>query len=269
MTSEDHKRRVAVLQAAPGKVLRGRGGHREPGVRQRVRFPPVELDDALGPHAPGFEVRADPERRHERHVALGELADGRVVEMVVVVVRHDHEVDRRHRAQGNGHGLEALGAGEPRRRRARSPDRIGEHAQAVDLDQHRGMAEPGGAQPAGGRLAPRPRADSSMAAAPRGTRRSPPQRNSLSVGIDAFGSRKPGMIGCTLRNRSPAQSGEALMRSSRAPSGFLPSDFMSNDNRIACRTSVGTSSDRRCRRRCRNGIGRDAQIYADLRELAS
>jgi NTE family protein len=34
------------------------------------------------------------------------------------------------------------------------------------------------------------------------------------------------MTGCTLRNRSPAQSGEALMRSSRAPSGFLPSDFM-------------------------------------------
>ena len=60
---------------------------------------------------------------------------------------------------------------------------------------------------------------------PRGTRRSPPQRNSLSVGIDAFGSRKPGMIGCTLPNRSPVQRGEALMRSSRAPSGFLPSDL--------------------------------------------
>src|SRR6266403_5041151 len=61
---------------------------------------------------------------------------------------------------------------------------------------------------------------------PRGTRRSPPHRDSPSVGIDAFGSRNPGMTGCTLRNRSPAQSGEALMRSRRAPAGFLPSDFL-------------------------------------------
>jgi hypothetical protein len=31
--------------------------------------------------------------------------------MVVVVVRHDHEVHRRHRAKAHGHGLEALRAG--------------------------------------------------------------------------------------------------------------------------------------------------------------
>ena len=122
------------MQAAPGKVLRRRGGHGEPGVRQLVRFPPVELDNALGLHAPGFEVRADSERRHERHIALGEFADGRVIEMVVVIVRHDHEVYRRHRAKGNGHGLEALGAGEPRWRRAQSPDRIGEHTKAAIYD---------------------------------------------------------------------------------------------------------------------------------------
>jgi hypothetical protein len=51
---------------------------------------------------------------------------------------------------------------------------------------------------------------------PRGKRRSPPHRKSLIVGIDAFASRRPGMTGCRLRKRSPAQSGEALMRSSRA-----------------------------------------------------
>src|SRR2546425_7195606 len=32
----------------------------------RSRFPPVELDDAPGPDAPVFEVRADAERGHER-----------------------------------------------------------------------------------------------------------------------------------------------------------------------------------------------------------
>src|SRR6185436_278294 len=62
--------------------------------------------------------------------------------------------------------------------------------------------------------------------APRGTRRSPPQRNSPIVGMDAFGSRRPAAIGYMLRNRSPAQSGEALMRSRRAPSDLLPRDFM-------------------------------------------
>jgi hypothetical protein len=60
----------------------------------------------------------------------------------------------------------------------------------------------------------------------RGTRLSPPQMKSLKDGIDAFGSRKPGVIGCTFRKRSPAQRGEAWMRSSRAPWGLLPSDFI-------------------------------------------
>src|SRR2546428_762769 len=105
------QRRVAIAQPAAGKVLRGRGGHGEPGVRLLVRFPPVELDDALGAHAPVFEVRADAERGHKRHDALGDLVDRRVVEVVVVVVRDDHKVYRRHRAKGYGHGLDAL---EPR-----------------------------------------------------------------------------------------------------------------------------------------------------------
>src|SRR5882672_2836356 len=62
--------RIAVVQAAPGEVLRRRGGHSELCVRELMRLPPVELDDALGPHAPVFEMRADAERGHERHVAL-------------------------------------------------------------------------------------------------------------------------------------------------------------------------------------------------------
>src|SRR5437879_13426851 len=35
--------RVAIAQAAAGKVLRGRGGHGELCVRELMRFPPVEL----------------------------------------------------------------------------------------------------------------------------------------------------------------------------------------------------------------------------------
>src|SRR5438046_10760401 len=50
--------RVAIAQPAAGKVLRGRGGYGEPGARQLVRFPPVELDDALWPHAQVLEEHA-------------------------------------------------------------------------------------------------------------------------------------------------------------------------------------------------------------------
>src|SRR2546430_13606330 len=74
------QRRVAIAQPAAGKVLRGRGGHGEPGARQLVRFPPVELDDAPRPDAPVFEVRADAEPGHERHVAPRRLVERRVVE---------------------------------------------------------------------------------------------------------------------------------------------------------------------------------------------
>jgi hypothetical protein len=67
---------------------------------------------------------------------------------------------------------------------------------------------------------------SSDGSGPRGTRRSPPQRKSPIVGIDASDGRRRRLIGCTLRKRSPSQRGDALMRSSLAPSGLLPSDFI-------------------------------------------
>src|SRR5258708_22218962 len=60
---------------------------------------------------------------------------------------------------------------------------------------------------------------------PRGTRRSPPQMNSPSVGIGTPGSPKPRVMGWTFRNPSPAQSGEDFMRSSRAPAYALRNDL--------------------------------------------
>ena len=66
---------------------------------------------------------------------------------------------------------------------------------------------------------------SNAGSGPFGTRCSPPQRKSL-IESEAFGSRKPGGMGCRLRNLSPSKRGDALSRSSRAPSGLLPSDFI-------------------------------------------
>jgi hypothetical protein len=45
--------------------------------------------DALRTNAPGFEMRPDAERRNEWHVELGERVDRRVIEVIVVIVRHD------------------------------------------------------------------------------------------------------------------------------------------------------------------------------------
>src|SRR6266850_4493605 len=74
---------------------------------------------------------------------------------------------------------------------------------------------------------------------PRGVRRSPPHRNSASVGIGTLGSRSPGSTGCRLRNPAPAQRGEAFMRSRRAPSGFPPRDFMGHGSARARNSGFG------------------------------
>ena len=78
--------------------------------------------------------------------------DGRVVEVVVVIVRDDHRVDRRQLGERDA-AARTSAAGRPSRQRrgALAPDRIGEHAVAVDLDQHRRVAEPGDAQAGRGR----------------------------------------------------------------------------------------------------------------------
>ena len=131
-------------------MLRGRGRHRQIGMGQRVRFPPIELGDPVCRHAPRFEMRADAERGDKRHVTPCQLANGRVVEMIVVIVGDEHHVHGRQCAERNRDRLEAFRTREPGRRRARSPDRVGQYAQPVDLDQHRGMAKPRRTQPGAG-----------------------------------------------------------------------------------------------------------------------
>ena len=165
ITIDDHSVALRSFMPRPEKCCDGAAVTERLGVRQSMRFPPVEFDDALGPHAPRLEMRADAERRHERYVALRQFANRRIVEMVVVIVRHDHDVDRRQRAKRHRHRLEPLRSGETGGRGARSPDRIGEHAQAVDLDQHRRMTEPRRAQARYRLACATPRAGSSRAAA--------------------------------------------------------------------------------------------------------
>ena len=71
----------------------------------------------------------------------------RAAEVIVVVVREQHGVERgqlveRRRARGGS----ASGPAKRHGRGALAEDRIGEDAQAVELEQHRAVAEPGGAK---------------------------------------------------------------------------------------------------------------------------
>ena len=151
------QRGVAVLQATAGEVLRRRGRHRQPaavGAGQRTRFPPVQLGDARGRHSPALQVGTHTQRGDDRHLQQRQRADGGVVEVVVVVMRDDHHIHSRQRLQGHWHRLKPLGAGQPRRGCTRAPHRVGQHPQAVDFQQHGGVAQPGGAQASLRRLAP-------------------------------------------------------------------------------------------------------------------
>ena len=59
-----------------------------------------------------------------------------------MIVRDDHDIDRRHLAERQGHCLKALRSDEGGRRGARPPHGIGQNAYAVDFDQQGGVPEP-------------------------------------------------------------------------------------------------------------------------------
>src|SRR5258708_17133959 len=75
--------------------------------------------------------------------------------MIVVIVRDHHDIDGRHVAKRYGHGLKTFRSDERGGRRTRSPHWIGQNAYPVDLDQHRGVSEPGDSQTAVRFLSPR------------------------------------------------------------------------------------------------------------------
>ena len=168
------QRRVAVLQAAPGKVLRRRGGHREPGVRQPCAIPTSRARRcarAARPRPRGARRRRATSRTARRASRVRGSSGSR-----------GGRSGRARRSRGRSaaaRAAERAPAGSASGPASRDGDARGPQTgsvstrQAVDLDQHRRVAEPGGAQPARGRLAPRPRAGSSTAAAraARGARR--------------------------------------------------------------------------------------------------
>jgi hypothetical protein len=79
--------------------------------------------------------------------AIGDAAHAPLAQVVVVIVREQHRVERRQLLEACRHGMKALGPREGDRRRSVPEHRIREHTQAVRLDQHRAVTEPGQPEP--------------------------------------------------------------------------------------------------------------------------
>ena len=150
-----------------------------------------------------------------------------------MIVRDQHQIERRQRTQRHRNGLEAFRTREPRRRGAHAPDRVGQHAQAVHLEKQRRVSEPGDAQAAAGRLQPtrqrieRRERRGRYAPLPAAQQVAQPRHR------NAWDPADPGRIGCRLRNRPSRQRGEACMRARRAPAGLRPIDLMTRKASMA------------------------------------
>ena len=142
------ERPVFVVEKPPRRVAGRRSGdlHRPDG---RL-LPPVQLRNLLRGHAPRFEVCAHAERHHKPRRPRRQFAHHARVEVVVVVVREDHGVERRKLGHRNRRFKEALHAKQPPRRGVRPDGRVGEEAFSVEFEQHRRVAEPCGADGGGG-----------------------------------------------------------------------------------------------------------------------
>jgi hypothetical protein len=137
------QRAVAVAQAAARPVLRGSELKFHAAVH--MPFPPVEL------HGPG-----DAEPLHPRLQPQGHEVERRparlpcqrlhaaAVEMIVVIVRDQHDIDVRQILERNARRLHPLGSGALQRRGAQGKDRIREHVEPAGLHQHGRVTDPGG-----------------------------------------------------------------------------------------------------------------------------
>jgi len=135
------QRAPRIEQAALAPVLRGNTGDLDSA---HPRAPsPVELLHPFDARA--AEQRGIAERHQEARVAtaLRDASERRQIEVVVVGVRDQDEVDGRERVQLETR-FDPAARPEPRDgARGGRPDRVGQEADPAELDQQRGVTDPG------------------------------------------------------------------------------------------------------------------------------
>jgi len=107
--------------------------------------PPVEFDDFFPGHSPVGQPGADTVRDDEQLCLVAQQPNGMPVEVIIVVVRDDHDVDRRKLICTDGHF--AIETGRTEYRNTLLEHRIGHHPVPVDIDEQGGVPQPGGTQP--------------------------------------------------------------------------------------------------------------------------
>ena len=70
-----------------------RGGQRDLQCSDTGLLPPIQLSDLGGFHAKADQVRAHPKRHDIMFKAVIKAADGRKVEVIIVVVADQHHID--------------------------------------------------------------------------------------------------------------------------------------------------------------------------------
>jgi hypothetical protein len=110
---------------------------------------PVELGDARRIDAVALEVATHAERRDDRYALARQGLDRRATQVIVVIVRQQHHIERGQLVEPNGDGMKALGTRKAHGRRALAKHGIGEHPAPLELEQCRAVAEPGDPKTAG------------------------------------------------------------------------------------------------------------------------
>ena len=140
-----HKPAVAammVAQHARAPVFAGREGHLPVALAEAL--PPIQFDDA--PEAEVVGQIADAPR-HDADFRMRQPAQRGLVEMIEMRVGQQHQVNRRQVLDLQAGALDALEQEQPVRE-----VRIDQHVQVGELDQERGVADPGDGDLAEGQL---------------------------------------------------------------------------------------------------------------------
>ncbi|MNC30409.1 hypothetical protein D3C75_786920 [compost metagenome] len=93
------QRGVTVQQAASREMPRGCTCERQTGKGDFI--PPVKLTNTLPADAPPLQVSPDTERHDEHGGFLLQLSDRSIIEMVIMIMREQHGINRRKISQLN------------------------------------------------------------------------------------------------------------------------------------------------------------------------
>ena len=136
------QRAIPAPGRATAEMPRRRARDGQSQVVCRLAIPPAVLADRRRAEPP--QLAADTDRRHppDIRVAPNDASQRAAIEVVVVIVREDHEVQRRQVVERDARSDPAPRSRETERRGALAPHRIRQHVERSQLQQRAGVSDP-------------------------------------------------------------------------------------------------------------------------------